>query len=70
MAQQRLNRFDETHAALANGVDILNTNLPKLETGALQDDWVDWLVATILLREARALIKGQADSAANLSRAK
>ena len=61
MAQYQLKRSDEARAALAKGVDIVNSKLPKLQNGALGENWIDWLIAHILLREAKALIEGQAD---------
>ena len=56
MAQHQLQRSDAAHAALAKAADIVNTKLPKLESGALEDNWADWLIAHLLLREAQALI--------------
>jgi hypothetical protein len=63
MAQYKLKRSDEARAALAKCVDIVNTKLPKLENGALGENWIDWLVAQILLREAQTLIEGQTNTA-------
>ena len=42
---------------MAKGVEPVNTKLPKLENGTLGDDWVDWLIAHILLREAQTLMQ-------------
>jgi serine/threonine-protein kinase len=57
MAQYKLKRSDEARAALARGVAIAQTNLPQRDSGDLGEDWADWLVAHILLREAQALIE-------------
>jgi hypothetical protein len=58
MAQHRLGRPDEARAALAKGADIVNTKLLKVEkNAALDENWTDWLIAHILLREAQALIE-------------
>lgn len=54
MAQHQLKRSDEARAAFAKAVDIVNTKLPKLENAPLNENWVDWLIAHILLREAQA----------------
>jgi tetratricopeptide (TPR) repeat protein len=58
MAQHQLKRPDEARAALAKGADIVNTKLLKLENATLDENWLDWLIAHILLREAQALIGG------------
>jgi tetratricopeptide (TPR) repeat protein len=58
MAQHQLKRPDEARAAFAKALEIVNTKMQKLENGTLDDDWVDWLVAHILLREAQAVIQG------------
>jgi hypothetical protein len=58
MAQQRLNRPREARAALDKGAEIVNTKLLKVEKdAALDENWIDWLLAHILLREAEALIE-------------
>jgi hypothetical protein len=56
MAQHRLQRPDEARDALAKAVELMNTKLPKLENHALGDNWIDWLIAHILLGEAQSLI--------------
>jgi tetratricopeptide (TPR) repeat protein len=57
MAQHQLKRPQEARAALAKGADIVNTKLLNLENAPLDENWVDWLIAHILLREAQALIE-------------
>jgi serine/threonine protein kinase/tetratricopeptide (TPR) repeat protein len=57
MAQHQLKRPDEARAALTKGADIVNTNLLNRENATLDENWADWLVADILLREARTLIE-------------
>jgi len=56
MAQHKLKHPDEARAALAKAVDLVNTKMLKRESAALDENWVDWLIAHILLREAQALI--------------
>jgi serine/threonine protein kinase/tetratricopeptide (TPR) repeat protein len=62
MAQHQLQRPDEARATLAKGADIVDTKLLKRQNATLDENWLDWLVADILLREARALIEGPADT--------
>jgi WD40 repeat protein/serine/threonine protein kinase/class 3 adenylate cyclase/tetratricopeptide (TPR) repeat protein len=57
MAQQKLNHPDEARAALARGADIIETKLPKLESGDLGEDWGDWIISHALMHEAKALIE-------------
>jgi tetratricopeptide (TPR) repeat protein len=57
MAQHQLKRQGEARAALAKGADIINTKLLKRENATLDENWADWLIADILLREARMLIE-------------
>jgi hypothetical protein len=35
--------------------------LPKLGKDRLGDDWNDWVIAQILMREARAMVEGGAN---------
>ncbi len=60
MAQQQLHLADAARAALAQGLAIAQTKLPQLESGDLGVDWLDWIVAHTLLREAQALIQAPA----------
>jgi len=53
MAQHQLKLSEEARAALTKGAEIVNTKLLKLENSPLDENWVDWLIAHILLREAR-----------------
>jgi tetratricopeptide (TPR) repeat protein len=57
MAQHQLKRPDEARAAFAKGADIVNTKLLKRENATLDENWADWLIADILLREAQTLIE-------------
>ena len=52
----QLKLSEEARAALTKGAEIVNTKLLKLENSPLDENWVDWLIAHILLREAQALI--------------
>jgi tetratricopeptide (TPR) repeat protein len=70
MAQHRSKQADEANAALARGVDIAESKLPKLDSGDLGDGWIDWIIAHALIREAKALIEGQADLPSNQTKGK
>jgi len=70
MAHHQLKRSVEARAALAKGADIVDAKLLKVENAALDENWVDWLIAHILLREARALIEGVPGSPSNQSELK
>ncbi len=56
---------DEARAALAKGVEIAETKLPKSDNSNLGGDWNDWIIAHILLRETKALIEGQPAAASD-----
>jgi len=58
MAYQQSRQTGPAHAALAKAVEIVETQLPSLESGDLGREWPDWLIAHILLREASGLIEG------------
>jgi tetratricopeptide (TPR) repeat protein len=59
MAQHQLKQGDESHAALAKGLEVVDTHLPKLESGDIGDAWIDWIIAHALMSEARGLIEGK-----------
>jgi serine/threonine protein kinase len=56
MAQQQLKQTDNARATLAKGMQIVATQLPKLESGDLGSEWRQWIMARVLMREATALI--------------
>jgi hypothetical protein len=58
MAQYRLKQADTARATFGKGSEIVNTQLPKLESGDF-GNWIDWIIAHALLREATALIEDQ-----------
>lgn len=57
MAQQQLKQPDEARKALVQAAELSETKLPKLESGDLGENWPEWLIARILLREAKGLIE-------------
>jgi serine/threonine protein kinase/Flp pilus assembly protein TadD len=56
MAQHQMKQSEEARAALAKASQLAQTKLPQLSAENLEQDWVDWLIAQILLREAQALV--------------
>jgi hypothetical protein len=57
MAHQQSGQPNESRVALTKGSDIIETKLPKLESGDIGVDWTDWIIAHALLKEAKALIE-------------
>jgi len=57
MAYSQLKRPDEARNALARGAEIINREVPKLEGGYIKGDWNDWIIAHLLLKEARETIE-------------
>ena len=60
MAHHRLARTAQAQAALSKGIENLQTQLPKLDSGDIGREWPDWLIAHALMREAKELIEGKA----------
>ena len=58
MSSYQSRQPDEARAALASGLELAATKLPKLESGDLGRYWPDWVFAHVLMREAKALIEG------------
>ncbi len=59
VAHHQLKQIAEARAALAKGVEIDQTKLPKLDSGDLGEAWAEWIIAHALMREAKALIEGE-----------
>jgi tetratricopeptide (TPR) repeat protein len=59
MAHWQMQRTNEARGALAKGIQLAESKLPKLESGDLGDSWIDWILAQTLMAEAKALIEGQ-----------
>jgi len=58
MAQRRLMQTDQARATLAKGVEIAETRFPKSGKASLDEQWHDWIIAHVLMREASSLIEG------------
>jgi serine/threonine protein kinase/Tfp pilus assembly protein PilF len=57
MAQVRLGNTNTAPALLKQGTELVENRLPKIENGLLGEGWIDWVIAHILRREARALLE-------------
>jgi eukaryotic-like serine/threonine-protein kinase len=57
MAQQQLKQTEEARKALSQAAELSETKLPKLESGDLGENWPEWLIARILLREAKGVVE-------------
>jgi WD40 repeat protein/serine/threonine protein kinase len=69
MAQYQLQQIEPARASLANGAKI-EQKLAKLGSGDIGWDWVDWIIAHALMREAEGLIGGQPATAEKNSTAR
>jgi len=58
MTKYQMNQMDEARAALAKGLAIEEKQLPQLDSGDLGNNWLDWIIAHALLKEATGLIEG------------
>jgi len=56
MAYYQLKQIAEARATFAKGLEIVDTKMPKLDSGDLGESWIDWIIAHALVREAKALI--------------
>lgn len=57
MSQWRLQHIEQARAALAAGTEA-EQKLGRLDSGNLGEEWIDWIIAESLMREAKALIEG------------
>jgi hypothetical protein len=62
MARRQMKLPAEARAALARSQGILDIKMSKVGSGDLSSGWYDWLIASILFREASGLIEGSADT--------
>lgn len=60
MARHGLNQPEEARSALAEGIDIVESKLPKLDVPPRgnSENWHDPMIAHALMQEAKALIEG------------
>jgi len=57
MATHHLNQPVKAGAALARGRQIAGKELARLENGPLDNGWIDWIIAHVLMNQARSLIE-------------
>ncbi|HEX4645509.1 MAG TPA: tetratricopeptide repeat protein, partial [Verrucomicrobiae bacterium] len=57
MAQHKLGQASEARATLAKGVGLGDGKLEKSNREGLGQDWINWIIANALTREAQALIE-------------
>jgi tetratricopeptide (TPR) repeat protein len=57
MARTKLKQDGAARGALSKARELLDGKIPKLDGGDLGGQWVDVVIANLLLREARALIE-------------
>ncbi len=57
MNQYRLNQISTARSTLAKAIAIVETKLPRIEDGLLGLDWVEWVQAHVLMREARIMVE-------------
>jgi len=62
MAQHRLLQTDQARVTLNKGLEIAEKRFPKGGKGSLDEQWHDWIIAHVLMREAKALIEGKGQS--------
>jgi serine/threonine protein kinase len=57
LAQHGLKQLDQARATLAQGLQYVESNLPKLDRkNGLDEMWNDWITAQVLVHEAKTLI--------------
>src|SRR5262249_23733787 len=56
MAQYRMGQADRARDSLATGLKLAKEKLRTIEEGDIGAEWVEWIIAQTLLREAKALI--------------
>jgi tetratricopeptide (TPR) repeat protein len=58
MAQHHSGWDTEARASLAESARMIESGLPKLESGDVGAHWIDWIITHALLKEANELIEG------------
>jgi serine/threonine protein kinase/Flp pilus assembly protein TadD len=59
MAQHQLNQTEQARVTLAKGLELAEARFPKSGKAGLDEQWHDWIIAHVLMREAKALIEGK-----------
>jgi len=58
MAQHQLNQTEPARVTLAKGLELAEARFPKPGKTGLDEQWHDWIIAHVLMREASSLIEG------------
>jgi len=58
MAQYQLQQIEEARGTQAKGLKLAEARFPKAGKANLDEQWHDWIIAHVLIREAKALIEG------------
>jgi len=59
MAQYQLKQTEQARVTLAKGLEIAEKRFPKAGKASLDERWHDWIIAHVLMREAKELIEGK-----------
>jgi len=60
-----LKASEQARAALAKGIEVVKSRLPKLEDGDIGEGWLDWIIAQTLMKEAGDLIGNEPETVQN-----
>jgi eukaryotic-like serine/threonine-protein kinase len=69
MAQMQLKQGGPARVALAKAGEVVDGKIPKLDCGDLGVQWIDVVIANILMREATALINDDREQGADAANA-
>jgi serine/threonine protein kinase len=58
MSRQKMGRTDEARSQYQKAIEIMRTQFPTAESGDIGVEWLDWLTAQTLQREAAELFGG------------
>ena len=56
MSQYRLDQVSTARSTLGQAIELVETKLARIEDGLLGLDWIEWIQAHILMREARLMV--------------
>jgi hypothetical protein len=56
MAQYQLKQTQDSRATLAKCAEVVESKMPKRESGDLENDWRDWIISHALMTEAQNLL--------------
>ena len=62
MTRHQLKQTDRAGDALAKGLELALGKLPTIQSGDIGENWVEWIIARALVREAKSLIQGSSNT--------